>query len=148
MTFDKNASNEEIDETESDIKSTYVDHEFKQNVMMYLKYDDIMREKQKQIKNLKKDKKKCEDTIIKCLERSKCDHVNAKSSTLVLKETTSKSAINPELIKNAILEKTRGENIFDNEEKYNSFVESILETMENKRTVNRRVTLKRMINKN
>lgn len=129
----------------SEAKSNYITTEFKEKVKRFLYIDDKIRSKHEQIKELKNLKKPCEEFIIKYLEQEEENIVNAPGGKLVKNESSTKAPIKMDIIKESIIEKSKNEKIFDTEEKYNRFLEAILELMDKKRPIKKRVNLKRII---
>ena len=131
-----------------DAKNNYIDNEFRENVKKYIYIDDTIRSRQEEIKELKNVKKPCENFIINYLEKVEQEYVLLGESKIVKNEYKQKSPIKIDLIKEVIKEESKNEKLFDSEEKYNKFIDGILELMERKRVVKKKVSLRRIIPKN
>ena len=60
-------SDDEDNETIDDVK---VPKEFQENVVKFVKIDDLIRKKQEELSELKKQKKPCEEFILKYLDKT------------------------------------------------------------------------------
>lgn len=143
---DNNKSNKS-NKSNKDAEDKTISNEFKEKVKTFIIIDDAIRNKQDEIKELRSKKKICEEFILNFLQKSKLSHVSVSSGKLIKNETETKIPLKLDIIKESINEKVKKEKIFDTDEKYNNFVESIMDTMENKRPMQKRINLKRTFNK-
>ena len=100
--FPDSATEQEI-ETEAEMLQ--ITQEFQENVINYVKYDDLIRKKMNEIKELKKQRKPREDYILKYLadEEIKCIEVN--NGKLRRNKSETKVSLNKDIITEAIRKK-------------------------------------------
>lgn len=108
---------------------------FKNNIMTYIKIDDLIKNKMEEIKELKDAKKKYEEDILNYLNNINQTSINYGEITLRKNEYTSKGSLKNEYIKEVI-----GNELGDPTK-----TEKILENLENKKmeTATKRLGLKR-----
>lgn len=129
---EENETEKKNDDTES-IHTVKISKEFQEYVVKYVKIDDLIKKKQEEITELKSQKKPCEEYILKYLEKIDEDTIEITNGRLMKNKTEKKVGLNQDIIKASILEKVKDVNM----------VEEILKTMENKRSMNTKVELKR-----
>ena len=129
----KNVNNS--DKEKQNKKANEYSQEFKQMVVQYIKSDDKIREVNDQLKEYKTKKKQAEDYILKELENYDEKAIIVSGSMLRKNEQESKSALKQDIIKDALMNKLNNE----------TEVKKLLELMDQKRSVVKRVTLKRII---
>ena len=78
------------------------DSEFKESIIKYLRFDDMIRDKKKEIKDLNKLKQTCETYILKKLDDYGENKVEFTQGKICKKEVVSKGGIKPDYIKNAL----------------------------------------------
>jgi hypothetical protein len=127
------------------------ENNFKEKVIMYLKYDDLIRTKTDEVKELKNKRKVCEELIIDYLEKEDSPFVNVKSGKLIINKSETKGSLKLDIIKDSILERIKEENIGEpnneDDDKYLQITADILTLMEEKREKKLRVNLKRTFHK-
>jgi len=124
-------------ETEKGEQDTNVSHEFQEIVLMYLKYDDMLKQLAQQAKEIRLKKKDCENKIIKYLKREDEQEILVDDGKLQMNETESKGTIKPELVEAILLHKLKNVNE----------VSMILKLIEINRETKKRVAIKRVCNK-
>ena len=124
-----------------------VSNEFKEKVIAYKKYDDVIRQKMDEIKELKSKRKPCEEFIIKYLESKNAPFVNIKDGKLIKNKSESKGSLKAELIKEAILEGIKEEKLPNDDVKSNDITAKIMDIMDNKRSKTVNIKLRRTFNK-
>ncbi len=135
---------EESKQISKDAEKNSISNDFKEKIKNFIYYDDLIRKKTEEIKELKIKKKPCEDYIIHFFETSESSFIDLQSKGKLTKnESETKAPLKIETIKEAISEKSKNEKIFDTEDKYNQFIESIMELMDKKRPVKKRINVKR-----
>lgn len=140
LTDDDNKENNK----ENNKNDDEISNEFKEKVITYLKCDDLIRKKMEEIKELKEKRKPCEEYIIKYLETKDSSFVIVKDGKLIKNKTESKGSLKMDIIKEAIMEGIKGEDIpNDNEVKSNDIAAKIINIMDNKRAKTVNVKLKR-----
>jgi hypothetical protein len=119
--------------------------EFKENVVKFVKLDDLIRQKQDEIKGLKENKKPYEDFILGYLQNKDAPFVNIKSGKLIKNKSESKAPLKLEIIKESIAEGIKNEKNLTsiNEVKCNDITEKIIDLMNQKRGKSCRTNLKR-----
>lgn len=127
---DGSSSTEETDNKLAGIKIT---KQFQENVIKYVKLDDLIKQKQSEISELKEQLKPCEAYIITSLESLNESSIGITNGTLVKKKVEKKSSLNPEIIKAGLLKKLKDANA----------VEELLKLIEGERSTTTRTDLKR-----
>ena len=146
---DSNDSDDDDDEEESDNddqkkEDNGLASEFKDQVHKYIKCDDIIRSKTKEIKELKDKKRECEEYIMKYLEKRGAEHINMKCGiTLKKRKTKTTSGLKVNLIRDAIIEGMKEKKITNDEVKSCETATRILELIDAKRTKKVRQTISR-----
>ena len=124
---------DEDEEVDSKNGSVNVTKEFQENVIKFVKIDDLIRKKTTEMAELKGQKKPLETFILKYLDQVNETIVEITNGKLRKNKAESKAPINIEIIKEAIEKKVKDPKI----------VEDILKTMEDLRPKTVRVNLKR-----
>lgn len=144
---DNEINDNESQQITDEAKENYITDEFREKVKAYVVIDDAIRRKQDEIKELKTKKKPCEDYILRFLQKSQNNYIDIGAGKLIKNESETKAPLKIDIIKEAISEKTKNEKIFDSDEKYNKFIESIMDLMDKKRPMQKRINLKRTFQK-
>lgn len=129
--IDKNGSSS--DESEEKVNSIQITKELQENVVKYVKYDDLIRKKQQELADLKDQKKPCEEYILKYLDQINLNVIDITEGKLRVNKSETKKQLSQDIIKGAIAEKVADPLI----------VEEILKLMETKRPLNTHTNLKR-----
>lgn len=79
-----------------------IDPEFTENVIKYIRFDDIIRDKKKEIKDITKMKQSCEKYILMKLEEYGENKIEFNQGKIMKKDVVSKGGIKPDYIKNAL----------------------------------------------
>lgn len=106
--------------------------EFHENVVKFVKLEETMKLKQKEMSELREKKKICEEYIIKHLESINQTEINISNGKIKKNKSETKGGINQDLIK-AVLSKKIGDPMV---------VEELLKNIEDIRPTNSRVNLK------
>lgn len=130
--------------------TTTNEDDFIEQVIKYIKLDDVIKEKQKKDKeelNILKNKKSIfEKNIISHLNQTENTFINIGAKSKLVKNTsTTKGAINKDLIRSSIsdgLQQT--ELVKDNEDLSNKVIETILNLLEKKRPIKQKEYLRRV----
>jgi hypothetical protein len=138
----------EIEEMESKAEEKAVNDLFKQYLEKYIKYDNLIKEKNQEIKELKQKKKPCEDNIISFLEKHNRTHIDLeKTGSRIVKNTKIiKEPIKEILIKESINMGMKKENIVIDDKKCEEVISSIMELLDSKRKTKTRTSLSRKSN--
>ena len=129
---DSKDSNDSNDKKE-DLDDVQVSKEFQENVVKFVKLDDLIRRKTKEVTELKKQRKPCEEYILKYLDNVDQTTIEITDGKLRKNKSETKKALNQDIIKATLTEKLT--NPLD--------VQEILKLMEAKRPLNTHVNLKR-----
>lgn len=92
---------EEEEENGSEIK----EEQFKEIIKKFMEIDDEVKEKEKELRNLRNQKKPLETIILNYLEKTGEDVVETTSGKLRLKKSETKTALSEEIIQDAISKK-------------------------------------------
>jgi hypothetical protein len=133
---DSNDSSDSESEEQSDknkLAGIKITKEFQENVIKYVKLDDLIKQKQEELNELKEQLKPCEQYIIACLDTLNESEIGITNGSLIKKKVEKKAPLSQDMIKSALTEKLKDANA----------VEELMKSMENKRGVSTKVDLKR-----
>lgn len=138
-------------ETDSDQDSGSNAHNISNDIVdeivRYVKLDDIIRKKQKEFRDelqvIKVQKKDLEANIITHLERAGEDYFTFGTGKLIRAESRTKGAIKPDFIKNSVIDCIKRDNLIEDEQKCIELVNNILTSVDRYRPVNNKVYIKR-----
>ena len=125
-------SDDEVSHAES-LDTVSVSKEFKENVVKYIKYDDLIKQKQDEINNLKDQRKPCEAYILKYLDQINQTTISVSDGKLMKKKTESKKALSQDIVNAVLMDKIKDP----------KKVEEIIKSMDVKRPTVENVNLKR-----
>jgi hypothetical protein len=131
---DDSNDNSTDDNSDENVENIEVSKEFQENVLKFVKIDDLKRKKREELTELSKQHKKCEEYILTYLEKIDQSTVEISDGTLKKNKSETKTAINQDLIRNTLMEKVKDPKL----------VEEILKTMDDKRQMSTHVNLKRV----
>ena len=142
---DDNLTNEDI---QKEARQNYVQTELLERITKYLKIDNAIKEKQKELreymKSMKTQKQDMEKYIIGYLTEVKEEYIKIDGEGKLTKTiSTSKGAIKVENIKVSIMEGLQKQNIKLNEKQYHDLIGSILTSVEDKRPKTNKTYIKR-----
>lgn len=115
------------------VQSVKVSKEFQENVLKFVKLDDLVRKKQQELSELKEQRKPCEQYILKYLDKVDQNMIEISDGKLRKNKSETKAALSQDIIKASIAEKVKDPQI----------VEEILKTMEDKRPLSTHINIKR-----
>ena len=115
------------------LSSIKITKEFQENVIKYVKLDDLIKQKQEELSELKEQLKPCEQYIISSLDTLNESSIGITNGTLIKKKVEKKSPLNQEIIKAGLLKKLKDANA----------VEELLKLIEGERSSTTRTDLKR-----
>lgn len=130
-----NKSDETETETENKLKVP-ISKEFQENVIKFVKIDDLMKKKQQEMAELREQKKPCEQFILKYLETIDEEEVGITNGKLKKNKSETKAALNQEALKLTLSKKISDQKLVD----------EILKEMEEARPLNTKVSLARTSN--
>lgn len=145
--------------TDSDVSSNYSDNEeapketketkkapnlsvLKENVTAYIKIDDLIKEKQDEIKELKEKKLKYEDYIKTYLEHEKKEKITLDEGEIIYKKVSTKQPLKEEIIQKAIISKIKDLN--GKKIDVEQIAQDIIHEMDNMRGVSIKSNIKRI----
>lgn len=111
--------------------------EFGENVIKYVKYDDLIKKREQEIKELKEKRKPCEQYIIEYLDKIGENTIDITNGKLKKNKSETKVPLKQEIIKEAITARIADPKIAD----------EIMKLMDEKRPTQVRVNLKRTTKK-
>ena len=139
--------NDEISELDDDeetiskqAEEAEINNEFKKNVIKYVQLDDQIREHKQEIKELTKNKKPCEEYIIKFLDSKEETIVNLSGQRITRNQSNTKAALKQDMIINTLTEEFK-KSLTEDKAKEKAL--QLLEEMNNKRPTTTRNNLKR-----
>lgn len=134
---ENNIPDNETDKEDENIINDALSTEFQDKVKAYLKFDNILREKKRESIEIQKNKKECENFIIKYLDKIDESVVLVDNERLKKSKTNIKMPLTKQIIIQALQE-----NIVDTQ-----LIETLLNTMEIKRPIKEKISIRRSINK-
>ena len=132
-----------VKKNKDDQNNPEVANEFKEKVLTYVRCDDLIRKMTEEIKELKGQKKPCEDYIIKYLENKDASFINIKNGKLTKNKSETKGSLKADIIRNAIVDGIKDQKLDGDETKSADITTKIMDIMENKRPKTIRTNLKR-----
>jgi len=127
------SKNSSADSEENNDAEVNVSKEFQENVIKFVKIDDLIRKKQKEMTELRSQRKPCEDFILKYLDQVGESVIEITGGKLRKNKSETKVPLNLDVIKEAIETKVKDPKI----------IAYILKSMDDLRPKNVRVNLKR-----
>lgn len=124
---------DDLDEIEKEAEQLKITKEFQEMVVKFVKMDDLIRKKEKEVKELKTQRKPCEAFILEYLDKIGETVIEITGGKLRKNKSETKTPLTQEVIKDAIMEKIK-----DPLE-----VEQIISLMDTLRPKTERVNLKR-----
>ena len=118
---DESISDSEID---NDAEALQVSKEFQENVIKYVKLHDLIQKRNDEIRELKKQKKPCEEYILKYLDKVDVGHVDITDGKLRKNKSENKVPLSQDIIRSAI-----GKKVTDP-----SIINEIIKSIENRPT--------------
>lgn len=140
---DSEIDEETASKISQEAKKNYITDRFKESVIKFIKIDDQIKQKMEEVKELKEQKKPFEEYIIQTLETADATHVNVKGGKLRKNVVESKAPLKNEIIKTALLEGIIKENITEDKERCLQIVEEMMNLMNEKRPLSKRISIKR-----
>ena len=142
---DDNMTNDNISRS---AKQTYIQNELYERIIKYLKLDDMIKEKQKEIshhiKILKEKKQDMEKFIIGYLDQEKEDFVKIEGEGKLTKTVSvTKGAIKPDNIKQTLFKSIKDNNLMNDDSRIQEFLLAILLDIDNNRPRKTRTYIKR-----
>lgn len=127
-----------------------VSKDFYEKIIKYLKTDNLIREEAKEYKEkmstLKEQKEDLEIFILRYMTEVDEDIVDmAGNGKLEKKESIRKSCINKDMIKDAVYEQLKKENVIESDERLRELAELTYSAIEGKREITKKTYLKRTI---
>lgn len=129
----KEIGKREFDDAEKEVLQIKITKDFQENVIRYVKLDDLIREKQDEIKELKQQAEPCKEFIIKYLDQIKTNAIEVTNGRIIKNKSESKTPLNKDIIKEALKGKIQDA----------KKIEEIINLMDELRPVKERVNLKR-----
>lgn len=135
--YNNSDSDDELDEIESEALQHRISKEFQEQVIKYVRLDDIIKKRESEIRELKAQKKPSEAFIIKYLDQIDESIIEITGGKIKKKTAQSRANISKEIIKNVLSVKIANLQEVDN----------IINTMETLRPIKERTSLKRTMEK-
>lgn len=140
--------NAEADEIQRKAKQTFIETDFLEKVIRYVKTDNLIRKEAAEYKEkmatLKDEKQELENFIIRYLDIQENNVININGSGKLTKyESVRKSGINKEIIQQSIYDQIKKDKVLTDETKIKELVNAMYEAMEGKREKKVKTVLKR-----
>ena len=126
-------SSYDSDDIEDEAEKINVSKEFEEKVIKYVKLDNLIRKKNAEVKELKEQRKPCEEFILKYLDQIGQNTIDITGGKLRRNKSETKTSINNDVIKKSLTEKIKDP----------LAVEEILKIMEANRPLKTSINLKR-----
>ena len=146
--YDEDYDNMTSDEISQKGKDKFFKTELMEKIIKYIKIDDSIKDKQKELREqtkcLKTQKNDMEKYILSYLENIDEDYVNIDGTAKLTKTiTTSKGIIKPDNIKISLLEGLKKQNVHIDDKKITALLENVIECIDKNRPVKTRTYIKR-----
>nr|QBK88857.1 MAG: uncharacterized protein LCMiAC01_05390 [Mimivirus LCMiAC01] len=105
----EDTDNEKVEEFQDNEEESQVPKEFKDHVIQFTKLHKIIKDKQKEIRELKAKSKIHEDGIIKHLDKEGVNIIDITDGKLIKNKSKTKLPLSTDIIENAIREKVKDE---------------------------------------
>lgn len=99
---DSNNSDDSDDDIEKEAEDLQITEEFKEQVIRYVKFDDLIKKKNEEIKELKSKRKPCEEYILKYLDREDISCIDINDGKLRKNKSETKVPLTYDQIKDSI----------------------------------------------
>lgn len=126
-------SNADYSDDEMNTEEKKITAEFQEKVVKFVKWDNLVRDYKREIRELEAKKKPCEEFILHCLDKMNENVIEITNGKLRKNKAETKVPLNQDIIKKAILEKVKDP----------KDVVAILNRMDELRPKKTRVNLKR-----
>jgi hypothetical protein len=145
-------NSDEFDEEESKISKeahkNFMTNEVREKIIAFIKLDDAIRKKNEELKELKDKKKPCEEQILRFLENIESGsdegkHINVPGGKLIKNKSETKEALKIDVIKEAIIESMKKENLVTDDIRCKEILEGMIDLMDKKRPTKVRTNIKR-----
>jgi DNA-binding phage protein len=146
--YDEDYDNMTSDEISQKGKDKFFKTELMEKIIKYIKIDDSIKDKQKELREqtkcLKTQKNDMEKYILSYLENIDEDYVNIDGTAKLTKTTTtSKGMIKPDNIKISVLEGLKKQNVQIDDKKISALLENVIECIDKNRPTKTRTYIKR-----
>jgi len=122
--------NGESDEEEAKNEIEDIPMDLKENLIKYVKINDIIRVKQKELKDLKKEKDTFTNSILKFLSKIKEKTINVGTNKITKTERNVKQGLSPDIIRKSIETCITEHSIITDKKEIEKFIDKIFEKME------------------
>jgi len=122
-----------------------IDNDFREKVLTFIRCDDLIRKKTKEIKELKDKREPCKDYILQYLVKKDSPYVNVKDGKLIKNQSNSKGSLSADLIRESISEGIKDQKLIADSAQAEDVAAKIMHIMETKRSENKiaKINLKR-----
>jgi hypothetical protein len=127
------SSSSSSEESKKKVSNVKITKEFQENVIKYVKLDDLIKQKQEELTELKKQLKPCEQFILSSLDSLNESSIGITNGTLVKKKVETKTPLSTDIIKAGLLKKFNDANA----------VEELVKMIEGERALKTKTDLKR-----
>ncbi len=146
--YDEDYDNMTSDQISQRGQEKFFKSELMEKIIKYIKIDDSIKEKQRELREqtkcLKTQKSDMEKYILSYLENIKEDYVNIQGTAKLTRTTTvSKGAIKPDNIKVSVIDGLKQQKINLDEKKINEVLESVMESIDKNRPTKTKTYIKR-----
>ncbi len=146
--YDEDYDNMTSDQISQRGQEKFFKSELMEKIIKYIKIDDSIKEKQRELREqtkcLKTQKSDMEKYILSYLENINEDYVNIQGTAKLTKTTTvSKGAIKPDNIKVSVIDGLKQQKINLDEKKINEVLESVMECIDKNRPTKTKTYIKR-----
>lgn len=133
--------NELENNNEEEEEEITISDETKEKIAKYISIDNIIRQKQEDIKELKKQKVPLEKYILEYMKKNDIPSFNLESGKLIFNRSTTKGPLTIDTISDSINELSK--KVLKDDKKTSTFTNDILKLMDEKRANRVKINLKR-----
>lgn len=122
-----------------------IDNDFREKVLTFIRCDDLIRKKTKEIKELKDKREPCKEFILQYLVKKDSPYVNVKDGKLIKNQSNTKGTLNADIIRESISEGIKDQKLIADSAQADTVAAKIMHIMETKRSDNKivKINLKR-----
>ncbi|AYV81748.1 MAG: hypothetical protein Harvfovirus58_6 [Harvfovirus sp.] len=125
-------------EQSNKVEKNGVENDFREKVLTFVRCDDLIRKKTKEIKELKEKREPCKEYILQYLVKKDSPFVNVKDGKLIKNKSAPKGSLTADIIKESISEGIKDKKLISDGD---GIAAEIMEIMEKKRINNKTVKM-------
>jgi len=142
------SDNEDLVGEEDNEDNDEISNDLKENLIKYVKVNDLIRDKQKEIKELRQEKTRFSEVIINFLTKIKEKTINVGNSKISKVESNVKQTLTNDIVKTAIGKCLMEDKLITDKSKIDEFIEKTFKMAETLREIKKNINLRCITKKN